>query len=118
MGKKTINPKDFVGKKPVGFLLNNSFVEAESFTDLTLKTLKELYQLDESILLDLAGKNFRFKGKSPLISFADWDMNRGAKIPETDIFVEMHHSTVSILTFLNAVIEKYDQVNCYEIKVK
>lgn len=114
----SFNPKDFAGKKPVSFVLNNEKVNVKTFAELTTKLFNKLYSINHEIFESLAEEKFRHKGKSPLIAYEDWDMNRSIKLENTNINIEMHHSTVSMLTMVYSVLERYGLLEKFSIEVE
>lgn len=114
----SFDPKAYTGKKPVSFTINSEVFKVVSYADMAEKLFTKLYDINHEIFESLAEEKFRHKGKSPLIAYEDWDMNRSINLKNTNIYIEMHHSTASMLTMIKSVLERYNLVDKFSFEVE
>lgn len=97
------------GTTPYYFTFYGEVVAVKSYIGMLKSVLNILYELDTSILEELAKKKFQVTAaNSPYLTTDISELRRGKELGNTGIFYEANLSADYILQFIKAAIEAYD----------
>lgn len=108
----------YSGKKPHAYKLNGKEYEVKTWADMAISLFENLYSINPQIFEELAEKDFK-NPKSPLVSKSEYSiLNRSRKLANAEIYIEMHHSTVSFIRFMVMILEKYNLQDKFAIIIE
>lgn len=96
---KTVNYYELIGERVI----------IDSFADMVRSVTEKLYELDESIIEQMAKKNEFFPGwLKPAFSYDPAKVNSKERIPGTDIYFASGFSAQGSIEYIRALLKKYE----------
>ncbi|MCL2522881.1 MAG: DUF262 domain-containing HNH endonuclease family protein [Erysipelotrichales bacterium] len=97
------------GSKPINLVILGETITISSWKELLSETLNFLYNEYESIILEnLAKEKFKLSLYRIYLTFDSTELRNPRKIENSNIYYETNLSANNILSFIRAVLDKYD----------
>ena len=97
----------FTGTKPAEVTFLGGTTKVINWSDLVVSVLKDCYEMDKQIFVQLVNYN-GFYGNKVYLNTSTVNMNHPAQIDKSDIFVDKRYSVVENLGLIEKVLEFYD----------
>lgn len=100
---------DLSKTKPTLFVLCGEQAEVDTYTNLFIKTAELLYNLDSSILENLARNDAKkLNGTKPYITYDASKLRSPKEIGNTGIYIEVNNSANSVISIIKLLIDEYE----------
>lgn len=91
------------------YLFLGERVNVTSFADMVRSLAKRLYDLDSSVIENMAKTNDKFTDwASPVFSYDKQMIKGNTKIEGTDIYISSGYSASDCISFIKGLLRKYD----------
>lgn len=91
------------------YLFLGERVNVTSFADMVRSLAKRLYDLDSSVIVNMAKTNDKFTDwASPVFSYDKQMIKGNTKIEGTDIYISSGYSASDCISFIKGLLRKYD----------
>lgn len=97
----------FTGTKPAEVTFLGGTTKVTNWSDLVVSVLKDCYEMDKQIFVQLVNYN-GFYGNKVYLNTSTVNMNHPAQIDKSGIFVDKGYSVVENLGLIEKVLEFYD----------
>lgn len=95
--------------KPKSFIFLGGNTVVTSYADLLAQVMEFFYELDSSIMENLAVANFRISSASKVYITKDVSfLRKAANIKDTDIYFESNLSANNIVSFIKKIVDVYE----------
>ena len=97
------------GTTPDSFIFYGENVSVKNYSNMLSEVIRILYELDPRMLEDLAKNKLKVTSSNCIYLSTDKsDMRRSREIGDSGIYYEVNLSASSVLSFIKALIEKYE----------
>lgn len=109
--------EDYTHKRPVGFSIENNYIEANEWKNVLLETLNYLVEKDKNIIINFVNDKSMNGKKVTYFASNEKDIARSPKkIKNVNIFVETNQSANLIRNLIVKILNKY-HINLSKFKI-